>query len=155
MQASCSGPMFERAQSGHWISVHGKDGGHYNTFALGVSMRTNADEYERANGMDALRQFFPNGQANEYNLCLFSTSGVHGMYTTIEEVEADLVKPDEWEDEEGNTKHDHITFLIIQPRIVTLRYGNCFPKTKDDIAFLKRLRETSFAEFVKIGSPNI
>lgn len=151
MSTTVSGPLFEPALHGHWISVHGKSGGHYNTFALGQSMRDNTVNVEQAFGMKALREFFPKGEANEYNVCLFSTSGVHGMYTTIEEVEKDLDKPDGWEDEEGNGKSDSVTFLIIQPRIVCLRYGNCYPKTKDDIKFLKKLRASSHEEFSKIG----
>ncbi len=143
--------MFEPAQHGHWISIHGKSGGHYNTFALGKSMRENADEVERENGMKALREFFPNAKAGEYNACLFSTSGVHGMYTTIEEVENDMDKPDDWEGEDGCGKSDSVTFLIIQPRIVCLRYGNCYPKTKDDIQFLKKLRASSRRALAKIG----
>jgi hypothetical protein len=80
-------------------------------------------------GMEALRQMFPDGEANDLNFVLFSTSGIHGSYCTIEDCEAGDV-------------HD-LTFLVIQPRIVALRYGNCEPKTPEDFAFLKKLRATS------------
>lgn len=79
------------------------------------------------------------------------------MYTTIEEVESDLDKPYPPDDDfdhsdEPEFKHsDQVTFLIVQPRIVCLRYGNVLPKTKDDIDFLKKLRASSHEAVAKIG----
>lgn len=87
-------------------------------------------------GMDALRAMFPAGSADGMNFVLFSTSGVHGSYSTIEDVERD-----------GGT----LTFLIVQPRLVCLRYGECEPKTDDDFAFLKKLRASSLEQVAKIG----
>ena len=130
--------MFEPAQSGFWKSTHDNEGAHCNTFGC-------RDE----SGMAALRKFFPDGQANDMNLVLFSTSGVHGTYGTIEEAEADIARGNKNEDGEEITPH--VTFLIVQPRIVCLRYGNCEPKTADDIAFLKMLRETSWKATADIG----
>jgi hypothetical protein len=135
---SLSGPMFEPAKSVDWESSHGKQGGHYNTFHLAPG----------ADAMDVLHHWFPDGEANEMNLVFFSTSGVHGTYCTIEEVETGLSLPGDHEDR----IHD-LTFLVVQPRIVTLRYGNCTPKTPDDFAFLKKLRASSWAAAQKIGSP--
>lgn len=97
-------------------------------------------------GMEALRQMFPGGEANELNLALFSTSGIHGTYCTIEQVEQDMHRSER----EGPRD---VTFLIVQPRIVGLRYGECRPKTADDIAFLKRLRASSHAALATIGMP--
>jgi hypothetical protein len=88
-------------------------------------------------GMEALRQLFPNGEADDLNFVLFSTSGVHGTYRTIEAAED--------EPEIG------VTFLVVQPRIVGVRYGNCQPQTPDDFAFLKRLRESSWRAIATIG----
>lgn len=118
----------------HWRNIHNGDGGHYTTFAL------NSD------GMAALRDLFPEARANEMNLALFSTSGVHGHYGTIEDVERRMAAGDE---EEAND----VTFLVVQPRLVTLRYGSCEPKDAADIAYLKALRASSHAEFAKIGMP--
>ena len=81
------------------------------------------------NGMKHLRKIFPDGNANCFNFCLFSTSGVHGTYQTIEDAEK----------EPGTA----ITFLIVQPRIVVLQYGNAYPKSQEDIEYLKRLRKSS------------
>lgn len=133
-----SGPMFEGAQCGPWKSSHNKSGAHYNIYGC-------RDE----NGMAALREFFPDAFANQMNFVLFSTSGVHGMYTTIEEAEATMLRGNK--DEDGEEYEPSVTFLVVQPRIVCLRYGNCLPKTADDIAFLKRLRESSWSVVPSIG----
>jgi hypothetical protein len=91
-------------------------------------------------GMAALRQLFPGGEANELNACLFSTSGVHGTYCTIEDVEAG--------------EAFDVTFLVVQPRIVCVRYGVCKPETPEDFAFLKRLRASSLSAIATIGVPS-
>jgi hypothetical protein len=80
--------------------------------------------------MATLRKWFPEGLANDLNVALFSTSGVHGTYISIEEAEA-YEEPTE------------ITFLVLRPRTVQTYYGNCRPETPDDFAFLKRLRASS------------
>lgn len=133
------GPMLESSQSESWQSIHKKHGAHYNVYGA-------VDEQNMA--MKSLRKMFPHGEANELNLCLFSASGVHGTYTTIEEVEASVLNGNV--DEDGYAPQ-YITFLIVQPRIVCLRYGNCYPKTQEDFAFLYKLRATSWAAFRKIG----
>jgi hypothetical protein len=132
MAAVFSGPMFERAASGLFESVYKKDGAHYNIFD--------------AKGLAAIRQIFPEGQADEMNFCLFSTSGVHGNYNTIEKAERAFKKKkhEDWECD--------ITFLIVQPRIVCLRYGNCRPESEADFAYLKKLRASSHKVVQKIGA---
>lgn len=132
MSTVLSGPMFEPSTTDLWKSVHKKEGAHYNTFG--------ATPY---NGMRGLRQMFPAGEADDLNFVLFSTSGVHGSYCTIEEAEA------QWKKGES----PDVTFLIVHPRIVCLRYGNCEPQTDEDFAFLKKLRESSAKAVVKIGFP--
>lgn len=87
--------------------------------------------------LDALKEMFPNGQCDPLNFVLFSTSGIHGSYQTIEEVEQYLAGKGSEEDS------NMLTFLVVHPRLVSLRYGNCYPETQDDIEFLKRLRESS------------
>jgi hypothetical protein len=105
-------------------------------------------------GMGLLRSMFPDGEANEMNFVLFSTSGVHGSYTTIEEIETGIQKygdspefDDEWPDDYPG---DELTFLVIHPRVVAMIYGNA-KVTLADIPFLKRLRQTSLAAVSLIG----
>ncbi len=144
MTTTVSGPMFEPASSTYWEGVKcsrcriWREGGDYNTFGC-------RDE----NGMAALRAMFPTGEADEYNAVLFSTSGVHGMYTTIEEAEAVVLRGNK--DEDGEDWTPHVTFLIVQPRIVCLRYGNCEPVTVEDFAWLKQLRASSWKALMAIG----
>ena len=140
-----SGPMFEPSETMFWQASdcmrcrHRKEGAHYNIFNV-----------RGVNGMAALREMFPNGDANELNFVLFSTSGVHGTYGTIEDAEAIVARG--FKDEDGDESHPSVTFLLVHPRIVCLRYGNCEPTTADDFAFLKRLRSTSWAAVLTIGA---
>lgn len=97
-------------------------------------------------GMDALRQLFPDGEANDMNLALFSTSGVHGTYCLIEAVEEDMQRACR----EGPRD---VTFVVIHPRIVCMRYGCAEPRTPEDIVFLKKLRESSLRALTTIGVP--
>lgn len=97
-------------------------------------------------GMEALRQLFPEGEADELNAVLFSTSGVHGTYCLIEAVEEDMQRAER----EGPR---YVTFVVIQPRIVCMRYGCAEPRTPDDIAFLKKLRASSLRALATVGVP--
>ena len=99
-------------------------------------------------GMDALRSMFQDAVASEMNFVLFSTSGVHGSYETIEDAEKVLREGPQGDDEGVPA----ITFLIVHPRIVGMRYGVCEPQNMDDINFLKRLRESSKKAVLRIGS---
>jgi len=96
-------------------------------------MRLNKD----ASGMTVLRKMFPLAKADDMNFVLFSTSGTHGTYRTIEEEEQ----------EPGYG----ITFLIIHPRLVTSRYGTVYPVTPEDFQFLRKLRESSRKAVADIG----
>lgn len=85
----------------------------------------------------ALREMFPDAKADDLNFVLFSTSGVHGTYMTIEEAEA---------------KKTDVTFVIVHPRLVSMRYGNVQPQTPDDWRFLKELRRSSWEAVQQIGA---
>lgn len=132
------GPMFEGADNGPWRSIHRKAGAHYNTYACATP----------DNGMEALREFFPDGP-DSMNFVLFSTSGVHGTYATIEDAEGALARGGK--DAEGDDWTPEVTFLVVQPRIVCLRYGTCRPTSVDDIVFLKQLRAASWKVVPMIG----
>lgn len=92
---------------------------------------------KHASGMTALRTMFPAGEADEMNFVLFSTSGTHGTYRTIEEEEQ----------EPGSG----VTFVIIHPRLVTSRYGTVYPVTPEDFQFLRNLRASSRKAVSEIG----
>jgi len=101
-----------------------------------------------------LKEIFPDGEADRMNFVLFSTSGVHGSYNTIEDIEASLEKYGVLnEDDEGlpdDYYGDRLTFLIVHPRIVSLKYGQVEVELSD-IPFLKKLRESSIKAVSEMG----
>lgn len=138
------GPMFENPNSGDCRSIHGKTGAHYNIYEFHT--------------LATLRDFFPNGKADPLNFVLFSTSGVHGTYTTLEDIEASLTKygddaPAAGDDYPDDYHVPAVTVLIVHPRLVCLRYG-VVPVTLADLPWLKTLRASSWAVCRKIGAPN-
>lgn len=117
-----------------------------------------SQQVDKENGMDFLRTFFDKNKPNQLGFVLFSTSGVHGSYSTIEDAEAWLRenKTKEHIDYFGNWGvGNSVTFLIIQPRIVGTIYGNCLPETQGDIDFLKQLRQDSWDVVKTIGASDI
>jgi hypothetical protein len=153
VKAILSGPMFQSAEDECYCSTkcqhsinrgmgcfRPQEGGHYNHYSVVTEM-----------AMAHLRRIFPEGEGNDLNFVLFSTSGVHGSYTTIEEAERWLRTPP-CELTEDDMADSIITFVIVQPRLCTIHYGNCKPKNLDDIEFLKKLRETSWQAVQTIGT---
>ena len=106
-------------------SITNSTSGHYNIF----------DAHD--DGIEHIKKMFPDAKATELNFILFSTSGAHGTYTTIEEVEKD--------------RELSLTFLIIHPRLVTMKYGVLKNLSTEDIQYLKKLRESSKNIIQKIG----
>lgn len=98
-------------------------------------------------GMEALRQLFPECRCDAMNLILLGTSGVHGSYTTLDDLQAQLesrrwidprpVPVDETED------LPEITFVVVKPRTVMLYYGNVRVEHLGDIAWLRDLASTT------------
>lgn len=136
-----SGPMAEPAKNENFVSQFGKQGGHYNLFRI-------------EGGMRAIRDIFPDGRADALNLFFCGTSGVHGTYATIEEIESALAKygddatfaEGEWPEDH----HDELTVVIVHPRLCTLRYGNV-RVTMADIPYLKKLRASSWEAAQTVG----
>lgn len=95
---------------------------------------------QQIRSLDELRAYFPEPVADEMNFCLFSTSGVHGSYCTIEDAETD---PDIGE----------VTVLVVQPRRVFMAYGNV-PVNAETAPYLKALRASSLAVLQSIGLPS-
>ncbi|WP_210252496.1 hypothetical protein [Aminobacter sp. MDW-2] len=157
MSTITSGPMFEPAKHSGMEKIVGNhdSGAHYSVWHLDSDNGRQSAEV----GMQSLRQMFPSGECNEMNFVLFSTSGVHGCYTTIEEIEEGFAKygedyqPDEEDGWPEGWNGDTLTVLIVHPRIVCLRCGNVRVRS-DDIPYLKKLRETSQAAMMSIGMPD-
>lgn len=92
-----------------------------------------------------LRARFPDGKADELNVCLFSTSGIHGSYATIEEIEKRLKR------KRAAKAGYPLTFLILLPRCVVVEYGNVSVTTLEEVEWLKQLRASSWAALATIG----
>lgn len=81
------------------------------------------------------------------NWCFLSTSGIHGTYTTLQEIEDYLNKKEELDitcnKDCNNCKmkdfdcSEYITILVVHPRTVTLKYGE-MKITKEDIPKLRK-----------------
>lgn len=127
---------------------HEREGGHYNIWVIS------------SGGVAGLREMFGDPpHANEMNFVLFSTSGVHGSYTTIEEIEESLVKygaePEFLKDEsEASVPDDYcpdsLTVTVYHPRLIGVGYGNV-KVALEDIPFLKALRQSSWDAVQQIG----
>lgn len=135
-----SGPIFEK-DSDLFKSAFKKEGAHYNIFSV-----------PKGKEMEALRCIFPEGQCDEMNFILFSTSGVHGSYLTIEDIEGSLKKyGEEYDGDAEDYSSPYLTGLIIQPRLVCMRYFGEMKVALEDIPYLKKLRQSSFEQILKIG----
>jgi hypothetical protein len=124
-----------------------RDGAHYNIWKIS------------SGGVAGLRQLFRDGKADDMNFVLFSTSGVHGTYTTIEQIEHTLTKygpdPEFLKDENEERIPDDwhgtsLTVTVYHPRIIGVGYGNV-EVTLEDIPFLKQLRQSSWDAVQTIG----
>jgi hypothetical protein len=148
--AFLGGPSFQRAQMPYRESITDKEGGHYNIY------RFRSDVPDAA--MRELREWFGQSPPNELNFVLFSTSGVHGSYATLEEIETSVTKYG-WNEPDGEIWPDdyaspEVTVLIVQPRIVSMTYGNVTIRSQDDLEFLKRLRQQSWDAVALVGKEN-
>lgn len=98
-------------------------------------------------GMESLRTMFPSGAAiNQDNFVIFGTSGVHGSYSTIDDIEECLNKFgddfDPGSDEPDGWIGDKLTTLIIKSRSVCLYYGNVRVRLAD-IPYLRDIQSAS------------
>lgn len=91
--------------------------------------------------IEELKRFFPEGKCDEMNLVLFSTSGIHGSYRTIEEL---------CFDDSSEENSNYLTVLVIQPRKVCMAYGH-IKVSPEDVDYLKMLRNSSRDVFCNIG----
>lgn len=112
-----------------------------------------SEDPNKPDGWELLRAMFPTGEGNEMNFCLFSTSGVHGTYNTIEECEMYVKNPKELDEYNDPAYCNMLTFVTVQPRIVCIRWGNIYVTTLEEVEYLKNLRETSWRAVSTIGFP--
>ena len=107
---------------------------HYTLESLG-----DGDTSETACSFDRLMEFFPSG-ADEMNWLFGSTSGVHGSYDTLDSF---------WDAGEGIW-----TFVIVQPRRVTIRYGNVWVQNLEQLDKLRRLVDQTLSAVIRSQDGN-
>lgn len=108
-------------------------------------------EISRITSINQLKSIFPAGLADPRNWCVFSTSGVHGSYTKLDEIENSI---------RNNLNESHpdycppeLTCLVIKPRTVVMQYGEIEIKI-DDIPFLRSLVRSSLQMIAKSQEGN-
>jgi len=93
----------------------------------------------RLEGIEHLKRIFPDGEANDLNWCLLSTSGVHGLYRTLDDLEYSFEEDEVYS----------ITALVVMPRIVSMLWGH-IEITKDDVPYLRKLVSSSL-KFIELS----
>ena len=103
------------------------------------------------NSMAELRRIFPKGKANEDNWLVCSTSGVHGTYTTLDEIEHHVPDPDD----EDDYQPTDVTVLVIQPNLCNLYYGEMYAVSPEDITFLRGVVASSINAIIRTQMGNL
>ncbi|WP_459503057.1 hypothetical protein [Bacillus sp. C1] len=106
---------------------------------------SNYYQNQRLESINQLKEIFPDGEANERNWCVLSTSGVHGSYTTLDDLEKDYA---------NGEREMSITVLVIMPRVVSMLYGH-IDITISDIPYLRKLVSSSLKYIGKSQENNI
>lgn len=96
----------------------------------------------------------------QMNWLVLSTSGVHGTYATLDQIEQNMIEDDEDPhyqeralDENGNIMY-FITVLIIQPRRCTTYYGHVQIQ-RTDIPWLRQAVTESLAGIERSQRENV
>ena len=100
--------------------------------------------------IEDLKTIFPDGKADDLNWVFLSTSGVHGSYTTLDDLEKDPDYADNI-DENGNA---HITVLVLHPRMCCIKFGHMDINVKRDSAYLRGLVKSTVKEITKQSEGN-
>lgn len=93
-----------------------------------------------------IKNVFPEGEVDELNWCVFSTSGVHGTYATLDEIEQEIA--------DGEDTISDLTVLVIMPRMVKMLYGN-IQVNEEDIPYLRKLANSSIESINKSQKGNL
>lgn len=91
-------------------------------------------------------------KADTLNWFVASTSGVHGTYTTLDQIEQAW---DITDTENENYVGSYITVEVILPRMVRLIYGDIELKSKEQIAYLRKLVKSSIEAITESQKGNL
>ena len=101
--------------------------------------------------IEDLKTIFPDGKADDLNWVFLSTSGIHGSYITLDDLEKDSDCA-ECIDDEGNT---HITILVLHPRMCCIKFGEMKINLKNDSQYLRGLVKSTVEEITKFAEGNL
>lgn len=104
-------------------------------------------ETQQLTSMDQVKAHFTEDCDYELNWLFLSTSGVHGSYQTLDDIEAC-----DGTDEEDEC-FDEITVLIVCPRLVVMKYGH-LPIDRADIPWLRTVVTKTIAGVAKSQAEN-
>lgn len=108
--------------------------------------------------MDEVRGLFDPVERTDFtmNWLFCSTSGIHGSYLTIVELEEYFADPDRFdrEDNGGEAFEPSLTVLIVKPRVVQIGYGD-IQVTKADLPYLRDLVSRTLAGVAKSQEENL
>ena len=99
--------------------------------------------------MENIENIFPEFKADLLNWCFFSTDGVHGCNTTLDEIEKGFA---DGPNEEGYQPTE-LTVLIVQPRLVVIHYG-VIEVSEEDIPKLRKLVNSTIKAVVESQNGN-
>jgi len=112
-----------------------------------IQMWPHYKNFENLKTIEDIKKHFPDGKCNEMNLFMASTSGVHGSYTTLDDIQKCYDKGCNCEEYDGFEGHDFtLTVMIFHPRLVCIKYGNIEVAEKD-IPYLRGLVASSVDAF--------
>lgn len=109
-----------------------------------ANTRTGSCSLGKITTIEPLRTLFVDG-ANDLNWCFFGTSGVHGSFGALDDLfPEDYAGYRDPETGEVDPDLDHITVLVVQPRIVRMYYGH-IPVRRGDLPFLREIARGTMA----------
>ncbi|WP_413373333.1 hypothetical protein [Paenibacillus taichungensis] len=114
------------------------------------------DNYNSIKTIDDLKSIFPDGQADELNWCMLSTSGVHGTYTKLETIREYFSNPQEFVEEQngGEDFEPKVTVLVVKPREISMLHGH-IKVDEHDIEYLNDLVSSSLLKMSESQQGNI
>ncbi len=86
------------------------------------------------------------------NWCFLSTSGVHGSYTTLDDLEFDEEYQKDCVDSEGNTT---ITAMVLHPRMCCILCGEMKINIHRDSEYLRKLVKSTVDEVTEFAAGNL
>lgn len=118
----------------------GKDGRYRGTMVFATHYKIMALE-----NMTQVYQIMPNPDDESvewmyaYNWLFIGTSGVHGTYTTLDDIEENWDYIENYKGDPADAEHTNlITVLILHPRTCVLKYGHLEVVRRGDIPYLRK-----------------